>query len=876
MGTAVEEQEYIDHPNGYVDAEGIKWTKTRCFFCHVHCGMLVGAKDGQIVKMKQWGDDPLQGMCERIGVNGERAIKNHYHPKRINHALKRVGERGENKWEQIPYDQALDEIAAKLEALKEKYGPETLAVTEGTYRSDHLWARSRFTNLWGNPGTLADPGTICWCYLYALNLAMVGFLSENITSATIDQAKTIVLWGVRINERHSPMSWLSKFLRAACSNEESKPNVIVIDPVQIDAVRDAEVYLPIRPGTDVACMLAWLHVIINDKLYDVDFCTNWSNGPFLVRNDNKKLVRESDVIKGGEVSNFVSWNTQGNKPAVWLSAQNKYRDEGIQNALEGEFEVTLADGKKVKCKTTFTLLKERCNDWSPERASEITGLAAHKIRRAATLYATEKPSTMGWGVAVDQSGWNASSAAICKCILRCITGNLDVPGGDYLPEPGPIINGVFPVRDGELELAERLPKEARDKMLGTDRFRMMGWSGFELSNATFKEMWGIARPQLHQLLTPAPVLWRAILESDPYPVRAVISWSSNPMVWAPNTKLVYKALKSLDLFVVKEYWMTPTAALADYVLPAADWMERPMFSNMEDASDIFLGGARACEPVGDRRMDYDFFRGLGLRMGQENDWPWETYEDLISHRLDRVGVTYEQFCETGMLLSDEMEQIFEKHKTVRKKDGQVRGFATPSRRCEIYPSILEELDYDPLPIFKEPFESHIRTPELAKEYPLILTTGGRWAPMFHSEHRVPGTGTRELHPWPIFEIHMETARDLVIRDGDWCWIETPRGRIRQTARLGFALRPGTVIVQPSWWYPEQPVEEPWLCGAWESNANVLTDDNPDNLDPICGNWANRGLLCKVYRCEEPEWLTDRVSQDLFLQGNSGYPKSFEV
>ncbi|MFH0728719.1 MAG: molybdopterin-dependent oxidoreductase [Pseudomonadota bacterium] len=862
---------------GYVDEDGIKWMKSRCFFCHVHCGMLIGTKDGKIVRMKPDENDPLQGMCERIGPNGERAIKNHYHPKRINYALKRAGERGENKWEKIPYEQALDEIAEKLTRLKEKYGPETLAVTEGTYRSDHLWARSRFTNLWGNPGNLADPGSICWCWLYAINLAMVGFLSETAINATIDQSKTIVLWGVRINERHSPQSWLSKQLRAACTNEEQKPNVIVVDPYMIDAVRDAQAYLPIRPGTDTAMMLAWLNVIFTEKLYDEDFVTNWSNGPFLVRTDTRKLLRESDLIIGGERKNFVAWDTREKQPAVWVSSQNTYKSDAIENALEGEYDITLADGKKVSCKTAFSLLKERLAEYSPEKISQITGVPAHKIEKAARTYATQKPSNMSWGVGcIDQAGWNASYGAVCKVILRSVTGNLDIPGGDYLPEPGPVINGQFPVRDGELELSETVAPETREKLLGNDRFRMMGWKGFELCDEPFREMWGIARPQLHQLLSTAPLLWRAILNNDPYPVRAVISWSSNPMVWAPNTKMVYKALKALDLLVVLEYWMTPTAALADYVLPAADWMERPMFTNVEDSLDMFMGGPRASEPVADRRMDYDFFRGLGLRLGQEKQWPWETYEDVIAHRLDRVGITYEEFCQTGLLFPDmDSAEQFEKHKSIRK-DGQVRGFATPSRRCEIYPSVFEELDYDPLPAYREPAESPLSSPELAKEFPIILTTGGRFAPMFHSEHRVPGTGTREMHPWPIFEIHLETARDLGIRDGDWCWIETPRGRIRQIARLGVALRPGTIIAQPSWWYPELPAEEPWLCGAFVSNANVLTDDNPDTLDPICGNWTNRGLLCRVYRCEEPEWLTDRVSTDLFLEGKSGYPKAFSV
>ena len=228
-------------------------------------------------------------------------------------------------------------------------------------------------------------------------------------------------------------------------------------------------------------MLGWCHVILEEKLYKEDFLKQWTNGSFLVRADNGKMLRETDIVKDkGDRSNFVAWDLETQKPAVWLSGQNKYREDGIDNALEGEYEVQLSDGKKVKCRTAFTLLMERIAEYTPEKVSEITTVPVDHIREAARMYATNGPATIGWGVgSCDQSGWNASYAGLAKTLLRSFTENMDVPGGDYLGEPGPLIEGEFPVRDSQMELSERVTPEAKAKFLGNDQFRLMSWNFLE-------------------------------------------------------------------------------------------------------------------------------------------------------------------------------------------------------------------------------------------------------------------------------------------------------------------------------------------------------------------------------------------------------------
>jgi anaerobic selenocysteine-containing dehydrogenase len=174
------------------------------------------------------------------------------------------------------------------------------------------------------------------------------------------------------------------------------------------------------------------------------------------------------------------------------------------------------------------------------------------------------------------------------------------------------------------------------------------------------------------------------------------------------------------------------------------------------------------------------------------------------------------------------------------------GFGTPTGKVELYSTILEKLGYDPLPRYDEPLESLISRPDLADEFPLMLITGGRVRPYFHSEHRQIES-MRKRHPEPRLQIHPETAQKLGIGNGDWVWIESPRGRIKQKCLYFEGIHPQVVHAEHGWWFPELPGEEPWLHGVWESNINVLTDDSLDRCNKVSGGWPLKTSLCKVYK-----------------------------
>jgi thiosulfate reductase/polysulfide reductase chain A len=721
--------------------------KVHCFFCHWQCGVLLHVSEGRIVKIEPNKENPItQG---DICLKGLAGIEFHYHPERLNYPLKRVGNRGEGKWKRVSWDEALDEIAYKLKEVRDKYGPETVNINYGTYRTE-AYFMSRFLNLFGSPN-IAHTGSICFCNTQAINNATYGTFA--IPHTTSEGVRCMVSWGKNTSESRLPV-WRNTL---ACKRKGAK--LITIDPRYTEVAKMSDIWVRIRPCTDGALALGWLNVIIEERLYDQEFVEKWTVG--------------------------------------------------------------------------FDQLRERVKEYTPERVADITWVSPDKIRESARMYATTKPAIIMSGVKTDQIGRNATQTTRAQCILRAITGNLDITGGERLGGTGDI-RKVIP--DEEMELNGKLSAEQRRKQLGTDRFKLFTYPGWEAMLEYQKRCPYVTVPSRASLTAShAPTLWRAILEDKPYPVRVLLVQANNPLLQATNSKLVYKALKKLDLLVVMDYFATPTAALADYVLPAADWMERPHLSTIQGSRHYITVGERAVQPEYERREDYQLWRGLGMRLGQEHFWTWETLEEAYDYRLEPLGYTHAEFIQRvgGFRVPLETKK-YEKH-----------GFATPSGKVEIYSTVLKELGYDPLPDYEEPAQSPISTPELYKEYPLILTTGGRVRYFYHSEFRQIKS-MRNSHPDPVVEIHPDTAASLGITEGDWVWLESPLGRIQQKAKLDSNLDPRVVHAEHSWWFPEDGGEEPSLHGVWKSNINVLIDDKLDHCDDIVGSWPHMGL-CKVYK-----------------------------
>ena len=733
-----------------------------CRWCHAQCRVAVYSENGRLLRIEEDRTDPRVDVilprtkgCQRLAGAKEYV----YHPDRVRFPLKRKGERGENKWQQITWEDAFDEITNKLDELRDKYGPETLMITSGTGRSTH-WARSRFANLFGTPNYVGQ-GAICYGPAMAPAAAMLGWTLRHRTGFYIEPGedgrpitKCALLIGMDPSQS-VPRLW--KSLRDA---KKMGTKIIVIDPRRTQTAELADIWLQQRPGTDTALLMSMINVIIEEGLYDKKFVQKWCYG--------------------------------------------------------------------------FDKVVERAKEYTAQKVEEITWVPARKIREAARMYATERAGVSVHGMGMEHLE-NCEEAIQARIILSAIVGNIWVEGGDYIAGPPECIS------DEELELTEALSPEQSKKQIGADRFKLLSFEGRQMIWESSEKLWGEKCTMVAYAHYPSVI--RAMITGEPYPVRAGISVWSNPMLTQANTKLVYKALKSLDFYVVADFWLTPSALLADYVLPPACWLERPQMNPAQADSQIIAGEAALPAVIPNEyeyKNDYEIFRELGVRLGQEEYWPWKTLEEVCDYRLETLGMTLREFMDKQNGIHFPPNEY--------KKYEKMGGFGTPTGKIELYSTILEKMGYDPLPHYYEPKESPISNPEVAKDYPLILITGGRFRPYFHSEHRQIES-MRERRPQPHVQIHAETAKKLDIENGDWVWIETLRGRVRQRCVYFDGIHPQVVHAEHGWWFPELPGEEPWLAGVWESNVNVVTDDDPHRCNLRSGGWPLKTALCKVYRCK---------------------------
>jgi anaerobic selenocysteine-containing dehydrogenase len=443
--------------------------------------------------------------------------------------------------------------------------------------------------------------------------------------------------------------------------------------------------------------------------------------------------------------------------------------------------------------------REYVRGFPPEKVEKITWVKASKIEKLAEDLAKEKTSLLlHTGLEYTNSGVQNIRAIL---IFWALAGNLDRPGGLVFRMPQP-----SPIRRNRID-----PPEAK-RPIGSDRHPFycdLNRSGH------FMEM---------------P---RAILDGDPYFIKGLIVLGGSIMTAFPNPNLWKRCFESLDCLIVIDRFLTNEATFADIVLPATTMFEITSYKRYAGHLSF---REKIIPPLGEARNDYLILAELARILGYGDRYP-QSEEAMLEFVLAKSPVSLEELKSKSQGVSlPSPPMVYEKYKAgLLRKDGNP-GFETPSRKFEISSNLLKKYGYDVLPVYEEPSEGPLGSPELAGAFPLILTTGTRIQSAFRSQHlNIPGL--LKLQKKPNILIHPEDAEPRGIRDGDKVWVRTKRGRVAFYAKVTKRITKGVIEANMGGGGPIQPK-------AWqEANVNELTDS--ENRDPISGFPVFKALLCEV-------------------------------
>ena len=750
--------------------------------CFQSCRLYAHVRDGKVVKTAPapWPDEEYTGNC----LKGLSLVQRTYSPTRIKYPLRRVGERGEDKWERISWDEAITEIADKFKAIQEKYGPQSLVfdVASGNYGLVHgcLGIFNRLINSIGCT-------KLNVCYDQAIGYGADRVVGGSIwlwgnEPRTMMDAKNLIVWGS--NPVYSqPQNW-----RIAKNAQKNGTKIITIDPIFSATANESDEYIPIVPGSDLMLVLAMIREIINQNLINTEFVKNRTTAPFLVRKDNGKILRKRDFNPDlpEEEDDYYVWDKVLNAPALLK--------EGPQDVeIEGTFTI-----QGVEVQTVFTLLKNHVQEYTLDKASQYTKIPVEKIQELIKTY-VNGPTMIYTNYGIDhyQNGHLWAQAAF---IMASLTGNIGVKGAGFV--------GLF---------VQNIP---------------LNYVGMYVTNGKFADGNSLPHTEFYKAVRDQAI------GGKPYPIKAMYTVCSNSMSnFAQQNSWFTDVLPNLEFIVVVDTELTDTARYADIVLPAAFWFEVNDLRTAYNNPYIYMQ-EKAIEPLYESKPDAEIIALIARKMGLGEYFP-EDMDDIAwikvlldSDELRQMGITFERLMEEKVLRG-----------TGTKEKPFIRGegfFYTPTGRAQLYcenpqprvnygQNLTGIIEKERLPYFKPPGEAWPENPLYAK-YPLV----------FIQEHARYRTHTqwfnvpmlKELDPEPLAKISRQDAEARGIKTGDIVEVFNDRGRVVLKAQVNDAIAPGVLSI-PKGWQREQFIE-----GCFQELTNAESD-------PMAVNFAYFDCLVDV-------------------------------
>lgn len=863
----------------------VKVLKTSCHGCIQMCPALAYVKNGVVIKLEGDPDAPVSrgSLC----IKGLNQLHTMYSPRRVLHPLKRAGKRGENKWEVISWEQAVDEASTQIVNAIEKYGPYSFFASVGGGGAYSFMEAMTLPMAFGSP-TVFEPGC-AQCYLprWSMSKLFYGGNDQSVADNAVQEifrtgddnkAEAVVIWGAQPSVSETAESG-----RGMAELRAKGVKTVVVDPnFSPDAVK-ADVWLPIRPGTDTGLLLSWFRYIFENKLYDEKFTKFWTNLPFLIDLDTKLPVKAAELFPD------FKQTTPDNTPAyVCYDAKTKsvtpFSYSAPDKATVDPEIFWSGDYQGKTYKTAGQIYREQAEPWTLDYTAQNCWLEADKIEAAIKIYTDAGVAGIVNGVASDMTE-SASQVPLGCMGLDSIMGYIYKPGctmtqygADNKPTKRPVtynngfggmfsdmygIGAVVGMSDAEnearaKELAGSTQQELANKLL-IDRLGMKDHKGLYA--------W------CHSHI---PTVREAIATGEPYKPRVWFDMSGNKLAMLGNAKSWYEVFPEVD-YIIGQYPMLTSFHIeaADLVFPLREWLEEPMV-NMCQLNTQWL--QNECVHIGEtvshsipaaqvvkacaEKMGGEL---PGLKPGflgsaTEAEVKASVAKTLNAPSWDELVANTDKYV--PFVTPAEEYFGYNQHEVV-VDDGLPAGFGTESRKVEVYCQILLKLartgypfcypkpqaacaDYSPICSYIEPAESPLND----EEYPLVLTSGR--VPYFHHGTMRHAAYARELFPTSEIRINPATAKGLGIEHMDWVKVSSRRGEVHARAYLTEGVNPRTVWME-RFWNPEcfDASQKNPTAGWRECNVNILTK-NSAPFNEVYGSYTNRGFTVKIEKSVRPE------------------------
>jgi DMSO reductase family type II enzyme molybdopterin subunit len=579
---------------------------------------------------------------------------------RLRYPLRRVGPRGGGRWKRISWDEALSEVAAELVGTLHRRGGEgALCELGGNFDfGTNVASTVRFFRQLGIPVT--DPTA----HTGDLPLGGVMTLGAGFTGGSSDdwfRSDYLVIWA------HNPVVSRIPDAHYLTEMRYRGGRVVTITPEYCASAVHADYWLSPRPGTDAALALSACQVIVSEGLYDGDYIREQTDLPFLVRDDNKLFLRESDLIPDGKDDLFALWD-EVSDALVWApgtpgsTQQTIVLPEGVRPALNIEHSPIDVAGETITVSSVFSLLRKRLYSYTPDRVASITGLTSSVIQQFAREFANA-PAALILSSFGGCKNYHSDLMQRSQILLASLTGNLGRAGGGW--RSGGYIElegvGLVSMLDnlGLLGLVGAGVRSFVDKKALETEF-LSTYISSSMYHTIHGGLLDIRTAPEHgdpNLPRPVSEYLNEALDNAHFPIGpppgsappdVIVSILGNILRHTRMAEQVRETLfDKARLIVSIELRMSETARYSDIILPAAGWYEKVGLKYVAGYVPYVTLADQAVAPLADTKPEWEIYSLLARQIeAQARDRNIKTTTSFLGAdcRIDNLA---ERFSDGG-------------------------------------------------------------------------------------------------------------------------------------------------------------------------------------------------------------------------------------